>query len=115
MNKKDLLLIIILFTVAILLFFFIKQEEGKYAFVYYNNKLNLKIDLNKNNEYDVKGYNGNIHIIVKDGYLKVTDEISPYHLCQNKKIHNLGESIICLPNKVIIKIEDSELDAIVGD
>lgn len=115
MNKKDLILIILLLLTTILLFISIKQEKGNTANVYYNNNLVLKIDLTKNNEYDVKGENGNIHIKVKNNYLSVTDEISPYHICQKKQIHNIGESLICLPNKVVIKIESDELDGVVGD
>ncbi len=115
MNKKDVILIITLLVIACVLLLFINQEKGNTANVYYDNNLVLKINLNKNNDYDVKGYNGNIHINVKDSYLSVTDEISPYHICQKKKIHNVGESLICLPNKVVIKIENNELDAIVGD
>ena len=115
MNKKDVYLIVILLIVATCLFLFIKQEKGQYALVYYNNNLVKKIPLNRNKEYDIGGYNGNIHIVVKNGFISVTDEISPRHLCQKKKIHNLGESIICLPNKVVIKIDNPDLDAIVGD
>ena len=114
MNKKDIILILILLLIAGILFLFIKQEKGNIANVYYDGELVLKIDLSKNKEYDVKGYNGNIHIKVKNNYLSVTDEISPRHLCQNTKIHNIGESIICLPNKVVIKIENNELDEVVG-
>ncbi len=115
MNKKDFLLIIIILVIVIILMLFIKQEKGTIATVYYDNNKVLDIDLNKNKEYDIKGYNGNIHIVVKNNYISVTDEISPRHICRNKKIHNVGESIICLPNKVVIKIEGNDLDTVIGD
>lgn len=115
MNKNDFVLIIIILSVVIVLMFFIKKENGSIATVYYDNNKVLDINLNKDDEYDIEGHNGNIHIVVKDSYISVTDEISPRHICRNKKIHNIGESIICLPNKVVIKIDGNDLDTIVGD
>lgn len=115
MNKFDLYLILIIFIISSTLFVLTKKENGNIAKVYYDNNLVKTINLNKNKEYDVEGYNGNVHIKVENNILKVTDEISPKHLCQKKAIKNKNEKIICLPNKIVIKIEDDNIDTVIGD
>lgn len=115
MKTNDIILIAIL-----LIFCFIltlnKKENGNQALVYYENNLILKIDLNQNNEYDVKGYNGNIHIVVEDKKIKVEEENSPKHICSKQGfISSSNETIVCLPNKIVIKIEsNNELDTVIG-
>ena len=56
----------------------------------------------------------NIDYHTENGKVKVLEENSPKHLCSKQGfIENTHESIICLPNKIIIKIEDNSLDGVV--
>ena len=52
---------------------------------------------------------------VKDGYANVIEADCPDLLCVNqKKIHLTGETIVCLPHKMVVEIvggEESEVDA----
>ncbi len=121
MNKSDLKLILIIFsiTIILILIMFITKENGsKKAVVYYENDIILNIDLNNNIEenYIVKGYNGDVKIVVKNGKIKVDEENSPRHLCSKQGfISESYETIVCLPNKIIIKIESNDdYDTIVG-
>ena len=114
MNKNDLILCVIIFLVAGIFFFLVKNDKGNMATVYYDNKEVLKIDLSINNTYTVKGYNGDVVIEVSDNRIRVMDEVSPKHLCSKQGyISKNHESIICLPNKIVIKIDNSEVDAVV--
>lgn len=121
MNKSDIKLIIIIILIAIIVLFMIailNNDSSKKALVYYDNDLVLTIDLsdNEQEEYVVDGYNGPVKIIVSDGKIKVEEEDSPLHLCSKQGfIEQTYETIVCLPNKIIIKIvssEDAELDTI---
>lgn len=121
MNKKDIILCLIILLISGLFYIIFNinnndNDSEKKAVVYFENKEVLKIDLSDKSyrEYDVLGYNGNVKIETIDGKVRVVDEISPYHLCSKKGYISKGyESVICLPNKVIIKIENSsEIDAI---
>lgn len=117
MKQNDVILIIIILLIAgILLLNFKERKIGNTAKVYYENDLILTIDLNIDSEYDVKGYNGNVHIIVKDKKIKVDEENSPKHLCSKQGFISYSyETIVCLPNKILIKIEDqNEIDTIIG-
>ena len=56
------------------------------------------------------------HLSIKDGKATMTDATCPDQLCVHQKaVSKDGESIICLPNKVIAIIidgEESEIDTI---
>lgn len=119
MNKDDLKLVFILLIIvfiSLIGFKLIDKKENKKAIVYYENKEVLTIDLNENKEYTVDGFNGKVNIVVKDGKIKVEEEESPLHLCSKQGyISSTYETIVCLPNKITIKIDSSEdsLDTIV--
>lgn len=119
MNKNDFKLIIILVVIIIISFSFLlfKSNNEKNALVYYEDKLVLKIDLSLTGEhtYKVDGYNGEIVIKTLDNKIKVESENSPNHICSKQGwIRNSYEVLVCLPNKVVVKIEDKfELDTVV--
>ena len=120
MNKNDVKLIIIVFIMSIVglgLVFMLKNNNPKAALVYYENNLVLKIDLSLTgvHEYKVNGYNGDVVIKTRDGKIKVEEEDSPLHICSRQGwIDEAYEVIVCLPNKIVIKIEDEkEIDTVV--
>lgn len=116
MNKNDIILTICLLIIILVIMFFINinSNNGTIASVYYDNKLVKEIDLNKDKEYDIKGYNGNVHIIVKDNKIKVDSETSPLHLCSKQGfVSKSTDTIVCLPNKIVIKISSNELDTVI--
>ena len=113
MNKYDFILICILIVISILLIYLFVPKKIDKVSVYYDNEIVEVIDLNIDKEYDIEGLNGNIHIIVKNKELRVTDEVSPFHLCRNQVLKNDNDVIVCLPNHIVIKGE-SDLDVVVG-
>lgn len=121
MNKNDIRLIGLCLIVAVssllLLKTFSDQSGAKTAFVYYRNDLLLNIDLTqpKPKLYTVKGNNGDVVIEYSDGKVRVNLENSPKHLCSKQGwIEKSYETIVCLPNEIIIKIENnSDIDTVV--
>lgn len=118
MNKSDLKLIIILIIISVIGLISIKlipSKESK-AQVFYNNELVLEVPLDEvYQEYKVTGYNGDITLIKENKKIKVKEEISPLHLCSKQGfISKSYETIVCLPNKVVVKIVDNEeIDTVV--
>ena len=116
-NKFDIILIVSIICISSIFIIInkINSKQGKYANVYYDSKLVKKIDLSINKTYNVKGYNGNVKIVVKDKKIKVDSEISPLHLCSKQGyISKSYETIICLPNKIVIEIDSNkEIDTVV--
>ena len=120
MNKNDLKLLgIVLIVIMIIfgMFLVFDNDNKKYALVYYEDNLVLTIDLNLEQEkdYKVMGYNGEIIIKAKNNKVKVEQENSPLHICSKQGwIEKSYEAIVCLPNKIVIKIEDKkEIDTVV--
>jgi hypothetical protein len=116
MNKTDTKLIIILICISIIAIITIKKKEETTAVVYYQNNAILNIDLNIDSLYEVDGTNGKVKIKVKDKKIKVESENSKKHICSKQGyISHSYESIICLPNEIVIKIKNNdEIDAKVG-
>ena len=76
----------------------------------------LKIDLNTNKEYTVKGYLGDVVLEVKNKKIRVKEETSDKHICSKEGyIYTNNKSLVCMPNKIIVKIisEDNDLDGVV--
>ena len=114
MNKNDIKFIIIIGAVFII-FININKEEGNAIEVYYEDKLILSADLNVNDVYTVDGKLGDVVIGVKDRKVRVLKENSPRNICSREGyISDSSKPLICLPNKIIIKIVDSsEIDGVV--
>lgn len=119
MNKNDIKLIVFILTICIiflLIFVNFNKVENKVAKVYYENDLILEIDLSKElDEYIVEGYNGKVKIEAGNGKIRVIEEKSPYHICSKQGyIDSSYQTIVCLPNKIIIEIESKDtVDAVV--
>ena len=116
MNKSDIKLVLVLLAFVIIGFIvmFMFSKKGNQAFVYHDGNLVLTVDLNINNSYQVDGDMGPVLIDVNDGKIRVNEENSPLHLCSKQGyISNSYESIVCLPNKIVINIGNSDIDAVV--
>ncbi len=108
--KNDIILIIIIFILVLssFAFWFINNQNESnrlYVNIYYDEKLLYSTPLDENNEYKVNGKVGEVHIVIKNGYVAVTDADCPNHICVNEgKKNRINETITCLPNLVYIII-----------
>ena len=112
MNKNDLLLIIPIFIISLFVIFLLKfsNNQAKNALIFYENEQVLKVPLNINKTYNVKGYNGDVLIEVNNNRIRVNQENSPHNLCSKQGyIDSSYETIVCLPNKIVVKIIDEEI------
>lgn len=117
MNKNDIKLIFIILTIVglLLLFINITKKEGSIAEVYYKDKLVLTVDLKKDEEYTVIGDLGDVVLEVKNQMIRVKSENSPKNICSKEGyIKDSSRTLICLPNKIIIKIiGENDIDGVV--
>ena len=93
MKKHDLFIIAAAVFIIALSFLLIKGKNGATLTVKENNKTVYVGSIYKDKNIKLQ----NNTLIIKDGYV--------YMKSANCKIHKKGESIICLPNKVIAQIE----------
>lgn len=116
MKKNDFVLIgiIILLAVSILGYHFLKDRDGDaFVVITVDGKAYGTYDLSADQTVDINGTNT---LVIKDGTADMQDAGCPDKLCVHQKaISRDGESIICLPNKIVVTIEGgkkSELDGV---
>ena len=116
MKKNDYKLMIIIIGIAVLLFLAAAlKDNGK------ENVIEIKIDgvvkgryaLSEDRELNL---NGTSRLVIKDGKADITEADCPDKVCvKQKPISKAGESLVCLPNKIIITVvegEENELDGV---
>ena len=81
----------------------------------FKDDLVLSADLSIDNTYIVEGLLGNVVIEIKDKKVRVVKENSPKNICSKEGyISDSTKPLICLPNKVVIKIvQSSDMDGVV--
>lgn len=101
-----LLVVAIVFSVV-----FALSPKGEYAEVFVDGKLVETLYLNNAATTEVEG----VVIVVADGEIFVASADCPDKLCvAHSAISEKGSSIICLPNKVVIRVNGkSQTDAII--
>ncbi|MCR5357438.1 MAG: NusG domain II-containing protein [Lachnospiraceae bacterium] len=108
-DKNDIILMAVITAAAVLimLFLFAFRERGVYAYVYVDGKLFGEYPLNKDCEIQVTGYDGGTNILViKDNTARIKEASCPDKLCMHQgKISINGQSLICLPNRVVVEIK----------
>ncbi|WP_288885095.1 NusG domain II-containing protein [uncultured Eubacterium sp.] len=113
-NKIEKVLWIIILGVAVALFLFLKfsANDGEQVIVKVDKKEIARYDLNTDREVIIDGKDGGKNtLVIKDGKAYIKDATCPDKLCEHQgKIHMVGQSLICLPNRVIIEITDDKKD-----
>ncbi|AMC94264.1 hypothetical protein AOC36_09820 [Erysipelothrix larvae] len=124
MNKFDkiycgfvIVLAVTLFGVSKIVATAISVDEAM-AVVYHNDKEVLRLPMNQDGRFSVNGTLGDVVLEIKDGRIRVADEISPLHYCQVQGwVERTNVPIVCLPNgiKIVIESDDSLIDPDDGD
>lgn len=112
MKKWDWVIIIMLIVISLIpLGIILKNENFQgdyYVLISVNGEDYEKLELNKENDEVIRIENGNyvneICINGREVYMKETN--CPDRVCSRQgKISKVGESIVCLPNKLFIEIK----------
>ena len=115
-NELIMVAVIAVFAAGYFLYMhFAPAKAGKEAVVKIDGREVLRFEIDKDGEYTAgEGEHYNI-ITVKDGKVNVTEASCPDKLCMYQgPVNRAGEMIICLPNKMVITIEDPESEALDG-
>lgn len=118
LNKYDFVYLSSAILVSVLLFLVgwlkLTGTTGITASIIYDQQTIQVVDLHQNqtitlHQKDYPKLLGDIEIEVKDGQIRVVEETSPHHFCsQTGFIQSSNESIICLPNYILIKIDQQD-------
>lgn len=119
LNKNDILLIIVvifLSVCALIGYSLFYHQSGSFVQVTVDGKVYKELPLDEDNVIIIEGKGGTNKLSIHNGYADMTDADCPDKLCvKQKKIHYNGESLICLPHKVVVTVisdKESQLDGI---
>ena len=120
-GRNDIILIaVVLIAAGVMLFawkYFI-SEDGAKVQVTVDGVIYGTYPLDKDATVDIKESDGNVTntLIIKDKKADMTSADCPDHLCVDQKAISMeNESIICLPNKVVVTVigdKESDIDSI---
>lgn len=120
LKKLDIVIIILLFILSFtpnIIFSKTISNSNKlvYASIKIDGKLydNIPLSTNKGEKKsNIKTATGNNSILISDNIIKVISADCKDDLCVKQgEISKVGESIICLPHKLIIEIKGDEKDS----
>lgn len=112
--KNDIIFIAILLAVVSLvgLAFFIFRDEGDTVTVTVDGAVYAEYSLAENTRLDIRTGDGDSEsnvLIIKDGVAYVESATCPDGICaSHKPISREGESIVCLPHRVVITVHTSD-------
>ena len=120
-RRNDIILAAFVIAIAAtgLILLNIFKTEGSFAAVKIDGKETARYPLSVNTEVVIETENnGKNTLVIEDGKAFVKDVNCPDKICEgHSKISYKGETIVCLPHKVVIEIvadeTTDELDAVV--
>ena len=111
--RNDIILIVsLLLLVAVAaLAIFLFRTEGDTVIVTVDGKLWGEYSLHENRTVEIRNGDGYNLLVIEDGRASVTEAGCLDGICAvHRPIRHNGDSIICLPNKVVIAIRTAEQD-----
>ena len=119
-KKMDIVIIAVLILLSFtphLIFFKTSQKGSKnnYAIIQVDGKIHKKIDLSKvkkSEKVNLNLPNGKNTLLIKNNNIQMYSANCNDALCVKQgNISKVGQTIICLPHKLIIEIKGDELDS----
>jgi hypothetical protein len=110
-HKNDLFLVLGIFALALIGFIIFKStlKEGNFVNVVINGEVQNTYSLSQNIETEIKTTGGTNLLVIENGYAIIKDADCPDKICvEHRKISKTGETIVCLPHKLVIEITENE-------
>lgn len=108
MKKKDIILIAIIFAVITQVFLinkYINSGKSNKVEIYVNNKLYKEVPIDKTQTIKIEEKGASNIVKIHDNGVEMTSANCPDLVCvKTGFIKNPGESIVCLPHRISIKI-----------
>ena len=106
--RNDILLIggVLLIAAAFALIFFLTRKEGAYAAVMKNGTEIARYALSAEGEYPITDGETVTNLwVIRGGKAEIAEATCPDQICVNHRaVSKAGETIVCLPQEVVIKI-----------
>lgn len=110
-RKGDIFILLALIVAVVLTAVFATRNTATAAEIYIDGQLKYNVDLSVDNEIEI--LDGKMTVSIKDGKISVLESDCAEQLCVSSKWISIeGGMIVCLPNRVVIKVTTKEVDAI---
>jgi len=114
-KKNDIYIILFLILVSIGIFALNRcnKKDGDVVVIYYNNEVYEKASLREDRVIRVNDTNT---VRIENGEVFMESADCPDRICvQQKPVNSSGRDIVCLPNKVVVRVisEEKEVDMVV--
>lgn len=112
-KSKDIIIIGIIIIFAVMLYFGIRPfaKNGQRAEILLEGKVIKTLDLSKDAVYSPEDMD--VMFEVKNGKARFVSSDCPDKICVNTGfIDKKGQTAVCLPNKLVLKITDGDVDAV---
>lgn len=108
MTRTDVLLVIILLAVGAAFWFWRKQAgSGTMVKVYSDNEIIADFPLDRDTTFVISNELGNNTLVIENGFVYITDADCPDKICEQiGTISKPGDTIVCLPHKLVVEISD---------
>lgn len=109
--RADIIVIaaILVFSLLVLTVMTLTRKEGASVVVEVNGEQVAEYSLSLNGTYTLNG--GTNTLTIENGTARMSDSSCPDHICENKgKIKYVGQTIVCLPNKLTVTVKGDSSD-----
>ncbi len=118
-KRNDFILIgvILILGLAMIVYLNLTKKEGSKVVITVDGEVYDTLPLEEDTVFTVTGKDGTRNTFeIRDGYVDMLDASCPDKICvDHSKIHYNNETIVCLPNRVVLEItgaEENEVDAV---
>ena len=106
----DLLLVALVLLIALSLYlvFILAGEEGEWVVIRSGSEEISRHPLSEDAQFTVGDESGTAYntVVISGGEVRVTEAGCPDKICKNHRpISKSGETIVCLPNKLVVAVE----------
>lgn len=106
-KKQDIVLILIFLAAALAAFLWLVQGQGrgKEVEISINGKVTVVYSLAEDRQITIQGTGGSNVLTIRQGKAEMTKADCPDGICvKHKAIGQTGETIVCLPHKVVVEV-----------
>lgn len=119
LKKNDILLALGILLAAFIIFLFyllMPGKAGSTVVITVDGREETRLPLDTDTDYTIETNKGTNHLEIRKGFASITDADCPDKLCVHQRaIRKKGETLVCLPHKVIVSISSdkaAEIDSI---
>lgn len=106
-NDVIVIIIILIISLSLIIFNYISSDAGTYVTISIDGRTTYELPLNTDTTVTIPYKNNYNKVIIDNSQVYVSEADCPDKICLNhRKIQYAGESIVCLPHKLVVEIKD---------